>query len=119
MRLMLSGVLVAATSLPGAAATQASFAGSWSVLITTTRGACDKAYRYAVVIAPDGAISYGGANDFQASGRIQPDGSVRVTISRGDDAAQGSGRLSGSKGSGRWSAPNGACAGTWRAERRN
>jgi hypothetical protein len=111
-------LLLSATALSSAQAAQGSFAGSWSVVITTAQGDCDKAYRYGVVVAPDGTISYSGQNEFQASGRVQPDGSVRVTISRGNQSAQGTGRLSGLRGSGSWTAPGGACAGTWRAERR-
>jgi hypothetical protein len=118
MRLHLAILLISAAALSGAEAAQASFAGSWSVVITTAQGDCDKAYRYGVVVAPDGTISYGGQNEFQASGRVQTDGTVRVTISRGNQSAEGTGRLSGSRGSGSWTAPGGACAGTWRAERR-
>jgi hypothetical protein len=119
MRLYLAILPIWAATLCNAQGAQGSFAGSWSVVITTARGDCDKAYRYGVVVAPDGTISYGGQNEFQASGRVQPDGSVRVTISRGNQSAQGTERLSGTRGSGSWTAPGGGCAGTWRAEQRH
>ena len=103
----------------GALAAQADYAGSWSVLVVTTSGNCDKAFRYSVNIARNGVITYGGPSDFTASGRVAANGAVRVRIARGSDYAQGSGRLRGARGSGSWESPSGGCRGRWQADRRS
>jgi hypothetical protein len=81
----------------------------------TERGNCDRAYRYPVRIA-DGRVSYGGGGSFTVSGGVRPTGQLRVSIRRGEQAANGVGRLSGSGGSGTWTSRQ--CGGTWTAERR-
>jgi hypothetical protein len=97
---------------------QAAFNGTWSVLIITNKGPCDRAYRYPVRLS-NGHVSYAGSADFQASGRVAPNGVVRVTVSRGSQRASGSGRLVGRSGSGTWSGfGEGTCSGTWTAEKR-
>jgi hypothetical protein len=112
--LALAAGLVASPAL----AAPRDYAGSWSVLIATKVGDCDKAYRYRVAVDPSGAISYGGQSNFTASGQVRADGSVSVRISRGNQVAQGSGRLTRSSGSGTWSSPSGGCSGDWRADKR-
>ena len=102
-----------------AGAAQADYAGSWSVLIVTSAGNCDKAFRYLVKVSPKGTISYAGPSDFTATGRVSANGAVNVTISRGDLSARGSGRLKGTRGSGSWSSPSGGCSGRWQADRRS
>jgi hypothetical protein len=92
------------------------FDGKWSVVIVTTKGDCDRAYRYPVDISR-GTLINAGNQSFDISGRVQGDGSVTVRVSHGDKQATGSGRLSATDGSGSWS--GGACAGTWQAERRS
>jgi hypothetical protein len=93
--------------------------GTWSVLIVTQKGDCDRAYRYPVKIV-NGVVSYAGEAAFNVSGRVVGSGGVRVSVSRGEARADGSGRLSGSSGSGSWrgSSSNASCSGTWTAERR-
>lgn len=92
--------------------------GQWSVLIVTEEGSCDRAYRYGVEIV-DGRVVYdgGGAN---FSGRVAPNGTVRVAVSAGGSRAEGSGRLSRSAGQGSWRGRSGSsiCSGFWTAERR-
>jgi hypothetical protein len=109
-----TGLLAAVPS----SARQADYAGVWNVLITTSKGECDQAFRYSVIIAPDGTISYGGASGFTADGRVEANGAVWVRIARGGDAAEGHGRLSSRSGGGTWTAPSGGCSGAWRAEKR-
>jgi hypothetical protein len=113
--LALAALLLAA---PGAQA-RTPYDGSWSVLIVTQKGDCDRAYRYPVKIV-NGVVSYGGEASFNVSGRVAGSGSVRVSVSRGQSRADGSGRLSGSSGSGSWrgSSTGASCSGTWTAERR-
>ena len=118
-RLMLAGALVLAATISGAAkAGGTSFDGSWSVLIVTDAGTCDRAYRYGMRIA-GGRLHYDGGMGVGLSGQVTPEGNVRVYLRQGGAAAQGSGRLSRSAGSGRWqgASPNLRCSGHWQAER--
>jgi hypothetical protein len=111
-----AGLLVgASTSAKG----QSSFDGSWSVLIVTDSGNCDRAYRYGVRIER-GRISYTGEVGIEFSGRVERDGRVAVTVRWGEQRASGTGRLTGNRGSGTWRgrSPTGECSGYWEAERR-
>jgi hypothetical protein len=115
---LLAGPLAAS---PTAAAYSAisSYNGTWSVLIVTDAGTCDRAYRYALQIA-NGRISYPNSS-FDISGRVDPAGHVRVTVSAGGQQASGTGRLSGNYGQGSWSGASSTsrCSGHWEAERRS
>ena len=95
-----------------------SFDGSWSVLIVTEKGKCDRAYRYPVKIE-NGAVGYAGSASFTVSGKVDPRGAVVVTVARGSQSATGTGRMSDSDGTGTWTAASGDCSGTWTAERRS
>lgn len=114
--------LLAVTARPAVPAPivagKATFDGSWSVLIVTEKGTCDRAYRYPVKIE-SGSVGYAGTASFDVNGRVTPNGAISVTVSRGNQSASGSGRLFGADGSGRWSTPSGECSGTWTAERRS
>ncbi|HUC52204.1 MAG TPA: hypothetical protein VMA30_22670 [Xanthobacteraceae bacterium] len=92
--------------------------GTWSVLIVTDSGTCDRAYRYALRIA-DGRVFYDDPS-FSVSGHVDARGNVSVGVSAGGQSAHGSGRLSGDYGDGRWtgSSQTSACSGHWEAERR-
>lgn len=94
-----------------------SFDGKWSVLIVTEQGQCDRAYRYPLVIE-NGYVLYGGRNNFTVSGEVYNGGDVVVTVAQGKYAAQGTGRLQGKYGVGKWAAPAGDCSGTWKADKR-
>ena len=89
------------------------------MLIITEKGACDAAYRYAVTVA-NGHVRYAGTTDINLGGTVAANGLVKVSIRRGDQGANGTGRLSGQSGAGTWRGvgANGACAGRWEAERR-
>ena len=118
-RLMLATVLVLATTVSGSAkTTRTSFDGSWSVVIITDAGTCDRAYRYGIRIA-GGQLHYDGGMGVALSGQVTPNGNVSVSLSQGAAVARGSGRLSKSAGSGRWqgASPNLRCSGHWQAER--
>lgn len=94
------------------------FDGSWSVEVITEQGDCDKAYRYLVAVR-NGQVSYAGRENFDVSGQVAANGTVRGTIARGQDRASVSGRLAGGSGSGRWTASGArTCSGRWNAERR-
>jgi hypothetical protein len=92
------------------------FDGKWSVVIMTTKGDCDRAYRYPIAINGTSLINAGDTS-FDISGKVQGNGSVTVRVSYGDKSALGSGRLSATSGTGSWS--GGSCSGTWTAERRS
>jgi hypothetical protein len=101
------------------AALAASFDGSWSVVIITDNGTCDRAYRYPVRVV-NGEIRYEGEAGIAISGRVDGSGKLNATISRGEQSASGTGRLSRASGSGTWSGKSktSACSGRWEAERR-
>jgi hypothetical protein len=92
--------------------------GLWSVVIVTEKGTCDRAYRYPVRIT-NGAVGYAGEASFNVSGKVGDTGAVIVTVSRGNQSATGTGRMSATDGSGTWTAASGECSGTWTAERRS
>jgi hypothetical protein len=113
---LLLGTAVA-SALPAASA--AIQDGNWSVLIITEKGDCDRGYRYEVKIA-NGQVSYEGGAPVSLAGTVASNGLVSVSIKSGEKAANGTGHLSASRGSGTWrgSGSNGGCAGRWEAERR-
>ena len=103
----------------GSAQARGPFDGSWSVLVVTESGDCDRAYRYAVRIK-NGVLSHGDGGPIALTGRVNAGGRVRVTIGSGDRSANGTGRLSRNFGSGIWKASSTRqrCGGRWEAERR-
>jgi hypothetical protein len=114
----LLGASAIAVSLPAAARTP--FDGLWSVLIVTESGDCDRGYRYPVAIV-NGSVQHApneGDQSFVIAGRVATGGAVRVSVRRGEQYAEGSGRLTPSTGEGRWRSPSGGCSGYWQAERR-
>ena len=114
--------ILAMSSVPAApapiSAGKASYDGTWSVLIVTQQGKCDRAYRYPVRIS-NGSVGYAGEASFNVSGSVGANGAVTVTVSRGSQSAKGMGHLSANAGSGRWTAGSGECSGSWTAERRS
>ena len=120
-RILLSTFVLLAATAPGSArSTQSSFDGRWSVVIVTDAGACDRSYRYGLVVSR-GRISYAGDSGVMISGGVDPRGRVSVSLRYGQSAAQGSGRLSRSGGEGRWqgASSGSSCSGHWLAERLN
>ncbi len=115
----LSGAaLWALPSIAPQAQARSPYDGTWSVLIVTDSGSCDRAYRYALRIA-DGRVSYDDPS-FDVSGRVDARGNVSVGVRSGEQYANGYGRLSGDYGDGRWSgrSSTSACSGHWEAQRR-
>jgi hypothetical protein len=118
-RTLLSALALLAATAPGSARpTQSSFDGRWSVVIVTDAGACDRSYRYGLVVSR-GRIYQEGDSSVIISGGVDPRGRVSVSLRYGQSAAQGSGRLSGSNGGGRWqgASSDSRCLGHWQAER--
>ena len=116
LAILASSALPASPAPMGAA--KPNFDGSWSVLIVTEKGTCDRAYRYPVKIE-NGSVGYAGSASFNVSGKVGDNGSVTVTVSRGSQSATGTGRMSSSDGVGQWATAGGECSGTWSAERRS
>jgi len=121
-RSLVAGAVMLATTLSAGARTPSArmnFDGSWSVLIVTDYGSCDRAYRYGVQIS-NGRVFYQGGSGIDIFGRVSPRGQVSVQVRQGDQQATGTGRLSEASGGGRWSgaSPNQRCGGHWEAERR-
>jgi hypothetical protein len=112
---VLASVCVAAFASSSPARTP--YDGAWSVLIVTTAGECDRAYRYGVSII-NGAVRYDGGV-VNMYGQVSANGSIRVTVSSGNARANGSGRLTRNAGRGGWSGVSGPsrCSGYWQATR--
>src|SRR5262245_20350628 len=116
--LAILGLTVVPASPAPMSAAKPSFDGTWSVLIVTEKGTCDRAYRYPVKIE-NGSVGYAGSASFNVSGKVGDNGAVTVMVSRGSQSARGTGRMSGTDGAGTWTAGSGECSGTWTAERRS
>jgi hypothetical protein len=97
----------------------ASHNGSWSVLIITDKGPCDRGYRYSLKVS-NGRVRYQGEAGVNLRGTVVPNGLVRVSIKLGGQGASGTGRLSANSGVGTWRGigSSGTCSGHWEAERR-
>src|SRR5215210_3256079 len=95
--------LLAASAMPAApapiSAGKQSLDGTWSVLIVTEQGKCDRAYRYPVR-SSNGSVGYAGEASFNVSGNVGANGAVTVMVSRGSQGAKGTGQLSGNGGAG-------------------
>ena len=113
---VLASVCVAAIATEAPARTP--YDGSWSVLIVTERGDCDRAYRYGISII-NGNVQYDGGA-VSMSGRVSGNGTVRVDLPTGTAGASGSGRLSRNQGTGKWTGVSSTskCSGYWEATRR-
>ena len=111
----LAVVCVAALATESPARTP--YDGAWSVLIVTTRGECDRAYRYGITIA-NGNLMYEGVV-VNLYGRVASNGAVRVTVTSGNARANGTGRLNRTAGNGGWAGFSGQnrCSGYWQASR--
>ena len=116
----LAALAILAATVPASAPASArsNFDGTWSVLIVTQKGTCDRAYRYPVKI-DNGSVGYAGDASFTVSGKVGDNGTVTVKVARGSQSANGQGKLSSTDGSGMWVAGTGDCSGTWTAERRS
>jgi hypothetical protein len=109
--------LVALPSVPSDAARRTNaFDGSWSVVIYTTSGDCDRSLRYSLQIIGGQIVSQ--QQNYQIAGAVAPNGAIRVTVAEAGRSASGSGRLVGNNGSGQWRTSTGQCAGQWTAARR-
>jgi len=115
--IVLPFVLAIVMSVAGAGPSAAStYDGFWSLIFTTTRGACDRTYNFNVRIEK-GLVSH--ANLVKFRGRVSRGGAVRASVEVPGKYAAGSGRLTGTAGKGRWAGHAGKdrCSGTWAARK--
>ncbi len=106
----IAAALFAALAAPASAAT---FDGAWNVQIASSNAACTSGASVSIGISNGQVASTNAA--VTASGRVAEAGAIQVTLSTGMKRAVGSGRLSGTSGSGTWRAA--MCSGTWTAQR--
>jgi hypothetical protein len=107
--------LVSAVWLAGTpVAAAAPFDGSWTVNIATESGAC-KSGSLPIEVR-DGKIVSGNPV-VNVQGQVADSGGLRVSVGDGVRKANGSGKLSGTSGSGTWKGGGGICSGTWVAQR--
>jgi hypothetical protein len=114
-----AAAIFAAVLASGAAQAQTTkFDGHWSVEVVTQKGECG-VYRWPVIVQ-HGRARYGGPEAFTVTGAISADGRVSGAITRGQDRAVVTGRLSNGRGSGTWTASGSSrnCSGRWNAEKR-
>ena len=95
---------------PSAAAT---FDGDWNVQISSSNAACPSGASVSIGIN-NGQVASNSAT-VSASGRVADAGNISVALASGMKRAVGTGRLSGTSGSGTWRAA--LCSGTWTAQR--
>lgn len=97
-----------------AAAAGEPFDGSWTVSINTRSGTCQSGTL--PIQVRDGRIVSGNPV-VNVSGQVAQTGGLRVVVGDGVRKANGSGKLTGTSGSGTWSGGGGICSGTWVASR--
>ncbi len=116
--LSVATALAVMAGTPARAQTSA-YDGLWSVLIITEEGNCDRGYRYAVRIKR-GVVGHAdpSSSSFLIKGRVAGGGGIRVSVTRGDKSANGTGRMTRTSGAGKWRSAKGECSGIWTAERR-
>src|SRR6516165_7334965 len=100
------------------AVAQSHYDGSWSVAISTHRGACPSGLRYGMQIVNGQVVSAAGGVAY-VGGSVNPGGAVRVSVQSGGQWANVSGHLGVATGGGVWHGQGnaGACSGTWLARR--
>ncbi|ABD86025.1 hypothetical protein [Rhodopseudomonas palustris] len=90
--------------------------GIWNVEFATQAGTCSSGYRVPFTVTGRLVSSAGGG---KVSGGIGRGGAVSVRVAVGASVANGSGRLGGNVGAGRWSGiiSGDRCSGVWQATR--
>jgi hypothetical protein len=116
-------VLAAMVGAPGAADARArmvggpgAYDGTWNVTFTPRAGNCSNSNTVPFLVSGTQVSSAGGG---RVTGGVSRGGAVSVTITVGASWANGSGRLVGNSGAGRWSGviTGDRCSGVWQAIR--
>jgi hypothetical protein len=118
LRFAFAAALLAAVAAPGTAdaARPGAYDGTWNVTFTPKAGNCQASNTVPFIVAGQRVASAGGG---RVTGGVRSNGAVSVRISVGASWANGSGRLAGNGGTGRWSGviTGDQCSGVWQATR--
>lgn len=116
LRISVLAIACSAVAVPASAAST-KYDGDWSVVITTSDGACQPSVRYGIQIQNGQVIA--GHGVATVDGSVTKVGTVMVNVQAGGQWAEGSGRLGQVSGSGIWQGQGsaGMCSGTWVAQR--
>ncbi|MDQ8726697.1 hypothetical protein [Bradyrhizobium sp. LHD-71] len=112
-RVIIGAFAVSVIITAGIAPASASYDGTWTVSIVTTRGVCEPGMALPIQIS-DGRVA-SGHSQVGVSGRVAQGGGITVTVIQGLKRAFGRGKLAEASGSGTWR--GGPCSGTWTATR--
>jgi hypothetical protein len=105
-----------AITLPASSALAQKFDGRWNVVLTTDVGKCEPAIAAAFAVKKDD-ISADEESSLKADGAVEPNGTMWVRFSAGQDQYRAQGKLTPGSGSGVWSSGSRYCGGKWRATR--
>jgi hypothetical protein len=110
------GLAIATPAADARQAAAGAFDGTWNVTFTPQAGNCHASNTVPFMVAGQRVSSAGGG---RVTGGVSRAGAVSVTISVGASVANGSGRLAGNSGAGRWSGviTGDRCSGVWQATR--
>jgi hypothetical protein len=113
---VLTMALMPGVAHAGGARSVRAYDGTWNVVFATRAGNCSSTNSAPFTVSGGRLSSAGGG---KVTGGINSAGRVSVRISVGLSWANGSGRLVGNTGAGRWSGiiTGDRCSGTWRATR--
>ena len=119
LRWIFAAAVLAAVAMPGnagAATRPGAYDGTWNVTFTPQAGNCHASNTVPFMVLGTRVASAGGG---KVSGGVTRNGSVAVRIIVGASWANGSGRLAGNSGAGRWSGliTGDRCSGVWQAMR--
>ena len=117
-KIVRAGILTFIITVPASniADARTPYDGSWSLSIVTQSGDCAPTYQFELQII-DGIVSYQGPANVR--GRVSSGGEVSVSVSTERQQASGSGKLSRNSGRGRWTGRSSGerCSGSWTAQR--
>ena len=124
LRWIFAAAVLAAAAAPGTAdaarragvVRAGAYDGVWNVAFATTAGNCSSTNSVPFMVSGNRVSSAGGG---RVTGGVSRRGSVAVRITVGASWANGSGRLAGNSGAGRWSGiiTGDRCSGIWQATR--
>jgi hypothetical protein len=113
-----AAAVLAMAAAPGTAdaARPGAYDGTWNVTFTPQAGNCHASNTVPFMVAGTRVASAGGG---KVTGGVTRSGGVSVRITVGASWANGSGRLAGNSGAGRWSGviTGDQCSGSWQAIR--
>jgi hypothetical protein len=118
LRWLFAAAVLTAAAAPGTAdaARPGAYDGTWNVTFIPQAGNCHASNTVPFTVAGPRVSSAGGG---KVTGGVSRSGSVSVRITVGASWANGSGRLAGNSGAGRWSGiiTGDQCSGSWQATR--